>query len=56
MSTGAGASVEPTKRSSWGDREGTEEDKKVLSDLITVELEKIANRGKSMSQFQSQFD
>ena len=46
-SNGAGASSEPKKRSSWGDREGTEEDKEMLSDLIIDELSDTGNRGKS---------
>ena len=46
-SSGAGASVEPEKKSMWGDKEGTEEDKEMLSDLIIDELSDTGNRGKS---------
>ena len=52
-SNGAGASVEPTERSSWGDKKGTKKDKKMLRDLIRDEirdtLKDTGNQGKSLN-------
>ena len=48
---GAGASVELPKGSNWGNREGTEEDKELLSDLIRDELRDTGNQGKSLSAY-----
>ena len=48
-SNGAGTSVELIKGSNWGNREGTEEDKEMLSDLIRDELRDSGNQGKSLN-------
>ena len=48
---GDGASVEPTVGGSWGNREGTEEDMEILSDLIKEALRDPANGGNSIFTF-----
>ena len=44
-STGGRLSAEPEIQGSWGTRTGTEDDKKILSNIIAAELRRVAYRG-----------
>ena len=44
---GGGGSAGSSKGAGWGVRSGTGDDKGVLSDIITAELNKTGNRGNS---------
>ena len=48
---GSGAAAEPPEGKSWGNKEGTEEDKGVLNDIIKAELQKPGNKGKFILDF-----